>query len=78
MYLHFRENYDLNIQQLLRMLEYCKDIDFGPGIFFNLKNVKEMLQQFMSVHSSHVNFSEDLLTIYDKLCKVENKRKLIT
>ncbi len=78
MYLHFRENYDFNIDQLLRMLDFCKDIDFGPGISFSLKNVKVMLQQFMSVHSSHVNFSEDILTVYDKLCKVENKRKLMT
>ena len=55
MYLCLKENYNLKLEPLLEFLEKIKDVDFGKDNNLNIPALKEMLQQFMNVHSSYLN-----------------------
>lgn len=77
MYLCLKTNYKLKLEPLLEFLEKIKNVDFGETNTINMTGIKEMLQQFMNVHSSYLQPIKDknLLEIYNNLKKLENKKK---
>lgn len=77
MYLCLKRNYKLKLEPLLEFLEKIKNVDFGETNKINMTGIKEMLQQFMNIHSSYLKPIKDknLLEIYNNLKKLENKKK---
>jgi 4-hydroxy 2-oxovalerate aldolase len=77
MYLCLKENYNLKLEPLLEFLEKIKDIDFGKDKL-NILSLKEMLQQFMNVHSSYLKpiINKNLLEIYKSLKNLDYKKKI--
>ena len=77
MYLCLKTNYKLKLEPLLEFLEKIKNVDFGETNKINMTGIKEMLQQFMNVHSSYLKPIKDknLLEIYNNLKQLENKKK---
>ena len=66
MYLCLKENYNLKLEPLLIFLEKMKNVDFG-GEKIDISTVRNMLRQFMNVHSSHIDLkkNENLVEIYN-------------
>ena len=77
MYLCLKENYNLKLEPLLEFLEKIKDVDFGENNKINIISLKEMLQQFMNIHSSYLKpiKNKSLLEIYNNFKKLEFKKK---
>ena len=78
MYLCLKENYNLKLEPLLEFLEKIKDVDFGKDDKLNILSLKEMLQQFMNVHSSHLKpiIHKNILEVYRSLKNLDNKKKI--
>ena len=78
MYLCLKENYNLKLEPLLEFLEKIKDVDFGKDNNLNILALKEMLQQFMNVHSSYLKpiVNKNLSEIYKNLKGLDYKKKL--
>ena len=77
-YLCLKENYNLKLEPLLEFLEKIKDVDFGNGNKLDIIALKNMLQQFMNVHSSHLKpiINKNLVEIYEILKNLDNKKKI--
>ena len=78
MYLCLKENYNLKLEPLLEFLEKIKDVDFGKDNNLNILDLKEMLQQFMNVHSSYLKpiVNKNLPEIYKSLKSLDYKKKI--
>lgn len=78
LYLCIKENYNLKLEPLLEFLEKIKNVDFGDNKKINITSIKNMMQQFLNVHSSYLTpiINENLLNIYNNLKNITYKKKI--
>jgi len=77
-YIIIKEKYPLKIEPLLELLEKLKDVDFGEGSRIDIREIKIMLAQFLSVHPDHLKklLDYDLPTFYHKIMNLETVKKI--
>lgn len=77
LYLIIKENYPYDIYKLLEFLNKLQDTTFYEDKTINVIMIKEMLQQFLNIHPSHVKQYNklDLLEYYNNIKTLKNKSK---
>ena len=77
LYLIIKENYSYNINKVLEFLDKIKSITFYEDKTINIIMIKEMLQQFLNIHPSHVKQYNklNLLEYYNNIKNLKNKSK---
>lgn len=77
LYLIIKENYSYDIDKLLEFLDKIQFITFYEDKTINIDMIKEMLQQFLNIHPSHVKQYNglNLLEYYNNIKTLKNKSK---
>ena len=77
LYLIIKENYPYDIYKLLEFLNKLQDTTFYEDKTINIIMIKEMLQQFLNIHPSHVKQYNNLnlLEYYNSIKSLKGKSK---
>jgi 4-hydroxy 2-oxovalerate aldolase len=77
LYLIIKENYSYNIDKVLEFLHKIQSVIFYEEKNININMIKEMLQQFLNIHPSHVKQYNNLnlLEYYNSIKLLKGKSK---
>lgn len=73
-----KKNYKkYNINKILEFIDEIKDYNFYDNNKIDINKIKDMIQQFLNIHSSHTKkfYNDNLLDYYNNIVGIEYKSK---